>query len=179
MYTERTLEFRITSASTRINFPLRYKLPGVAGVDVRFGPSPGVLATWTLLELAPETTETILAWLQYRGLEPGALFTAVSKADKPLLGRRISPSGIGYLFKIYCQMLGINKLTPRDSRRTYCSSVLDVLDVLGIDPKTAMDMARHRSFDTTARYDRRGNEKRKRVAAKLSMQFDKHQKDDP
>src|SRR5690554_6150313 len=94
--------------------------------DVRFGPSPGVPATWTLLELAPETTETMLAWLQYRGLEPGALFTAVSKADKPLLGRRISPSGIGYLFKVYCQMLGINKLTPHDSRRTYCSNVLDV-----------------------------------------------------
>lgn len=131
---------------------------------VRFGPSPGVPATWTLLELAPETTETMLAWLQYRGLEPGALFTAVSKADKPLLGRRISPSSIGYLFKVYCQMLGINKLTPHDSRRTYCSNVLDVP---GIDPKTAMDMARHSLFDTTARYDRRGNEKRKRVAAKL------------
>ncbi|WP_417583261.1 site-specific integrase [Nitrincola sp.] len=118
------------------------------------------------LELAPETTEAILGWLQHRGFEPGALFTAVSKADRPILSRRISPSGIGYLFKDYCLRLGINNLTPHDSRRTYCSNVLDVP---GIDPKTAMDMARHSSFDTTARYDRRGNEKRKHVAGQLTM----------
>lgn len=122
------------------------------------------------VELGQQVIEALREWIEFRGTgsvgEGGsALFLRVDKTGS-VQGCRLMSAGIRYLFHEYTQFAGIRKITPHDARRTFCSNLLDHPD---IDPKTAMDMARHSSFDTTARYDRRTRQKRKSVANWLSM----------
>lgn len=117
------------------------------------------------LEIGKQIIEAIDHWIAFRGTEAGALFFRVTKTGN-ITEDRLSPEGIRYLFNSYVTQLGLPKLTPHDSRRTFCSNVLDAPD---IDPKTAMDLLRHASFDTSALYDRRSGRKRREVTNSLSM----------
>ena len=117
------------------------------------------------LEIGTEVIEAINHWIAFRGNESGALFFRINKTGD-ITEARLSPEGIRYLFQSYTTKLGIPKLTSHDGRRTFCSNVLDDPD---IDPKTAMDLLRHASFNTSAKYDRRSGRKRREVANRLSM----------
>lgn len=110
--------------------------------------------------------ESLEHWISFRGDNDGALFYRVTKTGD-ILDKKLSEHGIRYLFKSYTLKLGLSSvLTPHDARRTFCSNVLDTPN---IDPKTAMDLLRHSSFNTTASYDRRSGEKRKEVVDRLYM----------
>jgi integrase len=116
-------------------------------------------------EISDEVADAIEDWLMFRGREEGCLFFSISKngniTDKPL-----TESSIRYLYSSYGLNAGIKKLTSHDARRTFSSNVLDDPH---IDPKTAMDLLRHSSFDTSAKYDRRSGRKRNEVVNRLKM----------
>lgn len=117
------------------------------------------------IEIGKSIIEAMDQWLAFRGHEDGALFYRVTKTGE-ITDKRLSQEGIRYLFNSYTSRLDIPKLTAHDARRTFCSNILDEP---GIDPKTAMDLMRHSSFNTSAKYDRRGGDKRRDIANRLSM----------
>ncbi|WP_299204279.1 site-specific integrase [uncultured Amphritea sp.] len=116
------------------------------------------------IELSQDVISALVEWLAFRGNGPGAIFTRVLITGD-ITDQRLSDEGIRYLFNSYSKVLGSERITCHDARRTFCSNVLDDDE---IDPKTAMDLMRHSSFNTTALYDRRSGTKRRSVVDRLS-----------
>jgi site-specific recombinase XerD len=104
------------------------------------------------------------AWLRVRGNEPGALFSAINKAGH-LTTRRLSDSSIAYILKQRAKQAGVVAFGPHDLRRTFISTLLDA----GADIATVQSLAGHANIQTTSRYDRRGDETRRKAASLIPM----------
>jgi len=71
------------------------------------------------------------------------------------------------LLKIRAQKAGVKPFTPHDLRRTFVSRLLD----LGVDIAIVAKMAGHSNIQTTARYDRRPEEAKRRAANLLQIPY--------
>lgn len=111
--------------------------------------------------LPPETLKAVGRWIdEFRGTEAGYLFGRVSKSGKLTLGRPLNPSGISQMIERNVGAKGIAKLTPHDLRRTFATRLL----AAGHDIVTVQRAMGHANVQTTARYDRRGEEAQKKMA---------------
>jgi site-specific recombinase XerD len=98
-------------------------------------------------------------WLELRGVEPGPLFCRISRAGRLLRERALSPQFVYLLSGRLAGAAGVKAFSPHDLRRTFITSLLD----RDVDIATVSDLVGHEQIETTKRYDRRGD-KRKRVA---------------
>jgi integrase/recombinase XerD len=135
-------------------------------------------------------------WLSVRGNEPGALFVEVDKSGKILTkresmivkpfrkirglevpnkkagqmiyrgGAMTSQAIYNMLFK-RAEEAGIKNFSPHDMRRTFISHLLEA----GADIATVSKMAGHANIQTTARYDRRPEEARRKAAELLHVPY--------
>ena len=108
------------------------------------------------------TKELLLNWLDYRGLQTGPLFNRFYKGDK--LGEKgLSPSSIYYVLEQRWQQAGLEQMTPHDFRRTIIGDLLSK----GEDISTVAQIVGHSDVSTTARYDRRGTERKREAANRI------------
>lgn len=135
-------------------------------------------------------------WLTIRGTRPGPLFVEVNKGGKVLVerqskivrpfrkirgvevpnkkaGQTIYRGGAMTSQSIYnmaakrAQEAGIQNFSPHDVRRTFISHLLDA----GADIATVSKMAGHANVQTTARYDRRTEEAKRKAAELLHVPY--------
>lgn len=135
-------------------------------------------------------------WLTIRGSEPGSLFVEVNKGDKVLTQREemvvkpfrkvqgvevpnkkagmtiyrggaMTPQAIYNMLFKRAQEAGIKNFSPHDLRRTFISHLL----AAGADIATVSKMAGHANVQTTARYDRRPEEAKRKAAELLHVPY--------
>lgn len=108
-------------------------------------------------------------WLPIRGSETGALFLAINKGGKIRPGAKMTNQAIYNLLAKRAIEAGVKDFSPHDMRRTFVSDLLDA----GADISTVSKMAGHASINTTARYDRRPEEAKKKAAGLLHIPYKK------
>ena len=113
----------------------------------------------------PESAITLVRnWLDVRGDTPGALLCPIRKGGE-ITRRQMCPDAVLKIVRRRAKQAGVESFSPHDFRRTFCSDLLDA----GIDIVTVQKLAGHASVVTTAKYDRRGEEVKRRAVQKLDF----------
>lgn len=105
-------------------------------------------------------------WLAIRGKGEGALFMAINKGGKIQPGRLTDQSVYDMLLRRAIQA-GIESLSPHDLRRTFIGELLDA----GADIATVSFLAGHQDVNTTAKYDRRPEQAKRKAAELLHVPY--------
>ena len=113
----------------------------------------------------PETAISLVNnWLKVRGRTAGALLCPVRKGGKIQL-RAMTSDAVLKILRRRAEQAGIESFSPHDFRRTFCSDLLDA----GVDIVTVQKLAGHANPNTTAKYDRRGEETKRKAVQKLQF----------
>lgn len=117
----------------------------------------------------PGTAEALADWIATRGGMPGPLLCRMGQ-DGPryvveLNG--ITPQAIYWIIGRLGRSAAIAAFTPHDCRRTYIGELLDA----GADLSIVRQLVGHANVNTTARYDRRGEEAKVRASALLPVPY--------
>ena len=113
--------------------------------------------------------EALEDWLIVRGKDGDPLFCAINKAGRLDYEVSMSSQAVYNLLKKRGAQAGIADFSPHDMRRTYVSDLLAV----GVDIATVSKMAGHSSVQTTARYDRRPEEAKRKASELLHIPYRK------
>jgi site-specific recombinase XerD len=113
------------------------------------------------------TKAALEAWLEVRGTEEGPLFWPADGRGRPLLNRRMTDQAILLMLRRRAAQGKVAAFTPHDLRRSFISDLLDA----GADMVTVQKLAGHANVQTTARYDRRGEEAKRRAAELLKVPY--------
>jgi site-specific recombinase XerD len=114
--------------------------------------------------LSPGATKIIDDWLEIRTIEAGALLCQVNKSGRVVL-QRLTPQAILFILQKRCKEVGLEHFSPHDLRRTFVSDLLTA----GVDIATVQSLAGHSNPAITARYDRRGEERKRVASAQLEI----------
>lgn len=115
--------------------------------------------------LHQSTIEALGHWIVVRGTEPGPLFVALSRTCRPLPDRRLSTHQIWKVLGRRALESGVGHLTPHDMRRYLVSALLDQ----GVDLALVARIVGHANPATTAKYDRRPDERCRDAVANLKL----------
>lgn len=103
-------------------------------------------------------------WLEIRGKEPGPLICPIRKGGCVQL-RHMTSDAVLKIVRKRAEQAEIDSFSPHDLRRTFCTDLL----AAGIDILTVQKLAGHSSPVTTAKYDRRGEETKRRAVQRLEI----------
>ena len=117
-----------------------------------------------LVYLPKEGLLLLKQWLSIRGKEPGALFCRIRRGGHLQLGH-LHPDAIWRILQTRSNKANVSSFSPHDLRRTFCSDLLDA----GVDIVTVQKLAGHASPLTTAKYDRRGEDAKRRAVSQLEF----------
>ncbi len=115
--------------------------------------------------LSGEAITYLEKWLDVRGSEPGPLLCRIWKGGRLQLSRPMNSDAVWRILQKRGRLAGLESFSPHDFRRTFCSDLLDA----GVDIVTVQKLAGHASPVTTAKYDRRGEETKRRAVQKLGL----------
>jgi site-specific recombinase XerD len=118
-----------------------------------------------LVYLSGAASEALGDWLMLRGDHAGALFHPVRKNGSIYKDAKVTDSAIYKALRKRALQAGVKSFSPHDLRRTFVGDLLE----RGADIVTVQQLAGHASVSTTAKYDRRGEENKKRAAHSLHL----------
>ena len=113
------------------------------------------------------TARATADWLAVRGQAPGPLFLAINKAGHFGAARLQTQAIYKMLTSKRGPAAGLADFSPHDLRRTFAGDMLDA----GADIATVAAMMGHASVNTTARYDRRPEEAKRKAAELLHVPY--------
>lgn len=122
-----------------------------------------------LVYLDNGSAQALRDWQAVRGLEPGALFYSGRRGGHLIAGQRMTGQAIRDMLAKRASAAGLANATPHDLRRSFVSDLLDA----GIDIATVAGMAGHANIETTRRYDRRGEQAKRKAARSLHVPYQK------
>jgi len=108
-------------------------------------------------------------WLTMRGDVPGRLFLAINKGDNIQHDKTITPQLIYSMLKKRSESAGVRDLSAHDFRRTLIGDLLDA----GVDISTVAQLVGHKNVNTTARYDRRPEETKRKATGLIHVPYKK------
>ena len=111
--------------------------------------------------------DALNAWIAARGNEAGSLLCPVSQSGVVSAGSPITAQALMVRLKVRSRQAGIADCSPHDLRRSFVSGLLDA----GADIANVQKLAGHASPVTTARYDRRPEDAKRRAAAMLLVPY--------
>ncbi|WP_373527408.1 tyrosine-type recombinase/integrase [Nostoc sp.] len=114
--------------------------------------------------LSPGAIALVNDWIEIRTLAPGALLCQVNKSGR-VVQQRLTPQAVLFILQKRGEEAGIEHFSPHDMRRTFVSDLLTA----GTDIATVQSLAGHSNPAITARYDRRGEERKRRAAVQLEI----------
>lgn len=104
------------------------------------------------------------AWLEVRGAMPGPLFLPLHRGGA-LSHRRLGTQAVLLALRRLAARAGVASFSPHDLRRTFISDLLDA----GADLVTVQRLAGHAQPTTTAAYDRRGEQGKRRASTLIRI----------
>jgi site-specific recombinase XerD len=110
--------------------------------------------------------DAVVAWLSERGPEPGPLFCPVSQAGHVDV-RPMTAQAVYAILQARARKAKVKSFSPHDLRRSCVSDLLDA----GVDISVVQRFVGHANVTTTARYDRRGEQAKKKAAKSLHVPF--------
>jgi site-specific recombinase XerD len=106
-------------------------------------------------------------WLDVRGLADGPLFCAISQVGMINTEHEITTTALHKVLQKRAAEAKLENITWHDFRRTFASTLMDA----GADISVVAGMMGHASVTTTARYDRRPAEAKRKAARKISTPY--------
>jgi integrase len=103
-------------------------------------------------------------WLSVRGPDKGPVLCHIRKGGRVVV-RALTPQSVWFLLEKRAAEAGVEDFSPHDFRRTFISDLLDA----GVDLATVQQLAGHADPATTSRYDRRGEEAKRRAVQALDI----------
>jgi len=97
---------------------------------------------------------------------PGPLLLPIAKGGKIAI-RRMTDQAVYLALRKRARQAKVKVFSPHDLRRTFASEMLDA----GADIATVQKMMGHADPATTARYDRRGEEAKRKAASLLHFPY--------
>jgi integrase/recombinase XerD len=110
--------------------------------------------------------KAVSAWLAVRGDTSGPLFLPINKGGN-IQQRRLTTQAIYQAMRKRAEEAGVKDFSPHDFRRTFASDLLD----RGADIVTVSKLMGHADVKTTAKYDRRPEEAKKKAARMLHFPY--------
>jgi site-specific recombinase XerD len=110
----------------------------------------------------------LIDWLQLRGAGTGPLFCAILKSGKMITNQRLHGEALRQILAKRLKQAGIKQPTTwHDFRRSFAGNLLDG----GADLVTVQKLMGHSSPTTTANYDRRGDEVKRKAIKTLHVPY--------
>ena len=109
----------------------------------------------------------VFSWLVVRGKRPGPLLHPIRKGGFIEDFKRMTPQAVLMILRKRASSASVEQFSPHDFRRTFCSDLLDA----GVDIVTVQKLAGHASPVTTGKYDRRGEETKRKAMEKLDISY--------
>ena len=126
-----------------------------------------MLESFRLVYVVGGAAEALEDWLVRRGEEPGSLFCPILKNGYIYKDRGLTDQAVYNVLKKRGTQAGVARFSPHDLRRTFVGDLLE----RGVDIVTVQHLAGHANVSTTARYDRRGEETKKKAAHSLHLPY--------
>jgi site-specific recombinase XerD len=143
-----------------VKLELRDFNPETGGLQVRSGKGDKD----RLVYLPQGALSYLSKWLAVRGRQPGALLCPIRKGGE-IEYRNMTAQAVLLIVQKRAKDAGVESFSPHDFRRTFCSDLLDA----GVDIVTVQKLAGHASPVTTAKYDRRGEETKRKAVQNLGF----------
>jgi len=110
--------------------------------------------------------DAMAAWLLIRGNEEGPLFCPITQTGHVVI-RPMTDQAVYAILRSRAVKAKVRRFSPHDLRRSCVSDLLDA----GVDISVVQQFVGHANVTTTARYDRRGEQAKKRAAKSLHVPF--------